>query len=140
MDRFSGDFIIFELQRELLHKKEAQQPTIEPTQQTFDKLWLDLKDLTLVNLIMERSRYGFNPDWDVCRIKNKPLSLKIHIADDKEREIVKLETKPILYDVHIEVDAFVKDWADENVIRAYAIAKGKTKITLEDLPGLAKFR
>jgi hypothetical protein len=140
MDRFSGDFIQFELQKELQHKKQSYKPTVEPTQQVFDKVYLDLKDLTLVNLVMERAKYGFDPDWDVCRLQCKALELDINLLDKEEKEVIKLEVKPIQRNGEVEIDESVKQWFDENAIKTYAIISGKTKITLEDLPYISKCR
>jgi hypothetical protein len=142
MDRFSDNFIRFEMERELQHKKRTCSPTTELTaeskQKIFDKLFLALKDAELVNFLMERVKYGFDPEWDVCRIQSKPFKLNIDVKTDV-KDVIPFEVETIKCEKTIEIDDAVRRWASESAIKTYALTTGKTRVSLEDLPYLSKF-
>lgn len=74
--------IIKELERELTIFKKLYQPIRQLDTETYNKLYVEIKDLYIVDLLEERYNYGFNIEYDLARLFEKPIDIKFEITEE----------------------------------------------------------
>jgi len=117
------------LRKELQIFKKYYKPIREMPLELKEKLYLIVKDISLLELLEERYRFGFDSMIDLSTLGYQQVDLSDEIKEDERQEII-IETSKFEF----TYDPDLLNFTTLHAIKAYAIREKKNRVAFEDIP------
>jgi len=136
--RLSKDALIERWREELIELQKSQcEPKRKLTPEEISELkqqWYPhVQDFDILNLLIERHKWGFNIEWDVACYNNTRVDLRFEHPNDVDLNHELEQLHYLLQDVKVDED--VLQWCDLKEIVAFVVKYPEVKhITKAHLP------
>jgi len=117
------------LRKELQIFKKYYKPIREMPLELKEKLYLIVKDISLLELLEERYRFGFDSMIDLSTLGYQQVDLNDEIKEDERQEII-IETSKFEF----TYDPDLLNFTTLHAIKVYAIREKKNRVAFEDIP------